>query len=261
MSRYYFLASLLPFSLNLGNPPEIPFQEFNDLCKQNLSEADLEKASVIRRYVDINNLRPFWQKKELDPHGNYNAKELETALLLEEGFPDYVFEFLREFDTINSRLDHFPKLLAQFFYEETQKAKGFLKSFLEFERAWRLIMVALRSKKYRYDLSRELQYEDPMDDLVSYILAQKDFADFTPPEEFLELKQIYDSFGSEPLKLHWEMSLWRIKKVYTFIEGGTFSIDSILCYLSQLILVENWMKLNHDQGMNIVENIMKELQV
>lgn len=261
MSRYYFLASLLPAALNLGSHPEIPFAEFNDLCEQNLTEKDLQKAQTIRRYIDINNLRPFWQHKELDSHGNYSDKELETHLLLEEGFPDYVFEFLSQYDTIQKRLDHFPKLLSQFYQEEIERSSKFLKTFLIFERTWRLVMSALRAKDRHIDLKLELQYEDPHDTVVHSILAQYEQDDYSPLEGYEELKTIYYEFKSEPLKLHWEISQWRLTKVRSFVEGGTFSVDNILSYLAQLIIVENWLKLNHDQGMTIVENIMKEQHI
>lgn len=261
MYRYYFLASLLPSSLALGNHPDIAFWEFNQLCAQNLTEADLEQVQVIRRYVDINNLRPFWQGKELDPHGNYSDKELEANLLLEAGFPEYVFEFLREYEHPKDRLENFAKLLSRFYNEEINSASHFLKNFLEFERTWRFTLMAMRAKAFNRDLSWELQYEDPHDEHADYVLSQKDSSEFTPPEGYEELKTIYQECQSEPLKLHWEIESWRIKKIETLVEGGTFSIDNILSYLAQLIIVENWLKLNQEAGMMIVENIMKEQQV
>lgn len=257
MQKYYFLASLLPL-LKIGQLPEIPFWEFKELCKENLTDEDKEKAAVIRRYVDLQNLRPFWQKKDLDPHGNYDAKELEEHLLLEEGFPDYVFEFLRERETLQQRLNDFPKLLAQFFNEEIEKADYFLKEYLIFERNWRLILAAVRAKLYKRDLVEEMQYEDPTDNLVAYLLAQKDAPEFSAPEGFEDLQELFNEFKTEPLKLHWELSQWRLKQILDLPQRGTFSIDRILGYLAQLIIIENWMKLSQDQGMDVVENIMKE---
>lgn len=261
MDRYYFLASLLPSALTLGSPPDIAFWEFNYLCDQNLSEVDMEKTRAVRRYIDLQNLRPLWQQKELDPHGNYSSKELETHLLLEEGFPEYVFEFLRQHETTQERLDFFPQLLSQFYQEEVNQSTHFLKNFLTFERNWRLVMMALRARTFNRDLDWELQFEDQHDEYVSLIVAQKDQKDFIPPEGFEELKVIYEEFKFDPLKLHWEVCQWRLTQITTLVEGGTFSVDNILCYLAQLIIVENWLKLNHDQGMTIVDNIMKEQQV
>ncbi len=256
--NYYFLASLLPSNLILGNNPEVPFSEFNELCLQNLNPSDLEQIKTMRRYTDIKNLRPLWQKKSLDPHGNYNDKELETHLLLEEGFPEYVFEFLRDHESVEERLDFFPKLLAQFFTEEIAVASNFLKNFLVFERSWRLLLLALRAKAYQKDVTWELQHEDASDDEVAYIIAQKDSNEFEVPKDYEELKEIYHKYRREPLKMHWEMEQFKLKKIETFVESGVFSADNVLSYLAQLIIVENWLKLNHDQGVSIVENIMKE---
>lgn len=257
MHRYYFLASLLPM-LKMGEPPEIPFWEFKELCKQNLTAKDFEQVKVIRRYVDLINLRAFWHKKELDPHGNYDVKELEEHLLLEEGFPDYVFLFLQEHESVEDRLKHFPKLLSKFFEEEIEKADHFLKEYLLFERDWRLVLTAIRSRLYQKDLTKELEYEDSTDDLVAYLLAQKDAPEFSAPPDYEDLEQIFREFQKEPLKLHWEMGLWRLKKIQDLPQRGTFSIDRILGYLAQLIIVENWVKLNQEKGMSVVENIMKE---
>lgn len=257
VKNYHFLASLLP-SLDMGVPPEIPSWEFNALCKQNLSDGDKELVEVIRRHIDIKNLRPFWQGKELDPHGNYDAKELEEHLMLEEGFPDYVFEFLREHESIPERIKFFPVLLSRFFLEEIENADHFLKDYLIFEREWRLVMLAIRCKLYKRDLGWELQHEDPKEELVAQILAQKDAENFSPPEGYEELETIFAEFQDEPLKLHWELNSWRLKKIKDIPQRGTFSIDRILSYLAQLILVENWMKLSHEEGISVVENIMKE---
>lgn len=261
MFRYYFLASLLPSILTLDTLPEVAFWEFNELCRNNLNPQDLEKTKTIRRYIDIKNLRPFWQGKELDPHGNYTSKELDAHLLLEVGFPEYVFQFLRDHETVEERLDYFPKLLAQFYQEEIENADHFLKNFLIFERDWRLVLVALRAKAYQKDLNWELQHEDPFDDTIAYMLKQNELKDFTPPDGYEDLKVIYEGSKNDPLKLHWETGVWRLKKIQSFVEGGSFSIDNILSYLAQLIIVENWMKLSQEDGMSIVRNIMKEPQI
>lgn len=260
VSRYYFLASLLP-ALKLGSEPEIPFWEFTELCEQNLTPRDLDKTIVMRHYVDIRNLRAYWLEKDLDLHGNYNIRELEEHLLLEEGFPEYVFEFMRKHPRLEDRLKNFPELLATFFAVEIEKADHFLKEFLIFEREWRLITLAIRAKAFKKDIAQELQYEDSFDDLVALLLAQKDADDFQPPEEYESLKSLYYENKDEPMKLHWELENYRLEYIKNMEKRGTFSIDHILGYLAQIVIVENWLKLNHDHGMNVVENIMKEQEL
>ena len=74
----------------------------------------------------------------------------------------------------------------------------------------------------------------------------------------ISLKAIFIEFKDEPLKMHWEFNAWRLKKIQDIPQRGTFSIDRILSYLAQLIIVENWVKLNQEEGMSVVKNIMKE---
>ncbi len=256
--KYYFLASLLP-DITLEEKPEIPFPELMHLCAANLTLADREKAAVIRRYVDIENLRLFWQGAKPDIHGSYDEKQIETNLLLEEGYPDYVFEFLHTHESTKERLEHFSGLFVSFFEKEIPKASGFLKNFLIFEHSRRLIMAAVRAEAYQKDLIEELRFEDPHDETVALLIAQKDAGYFVFPEEFEKLGKIYREFHREPLKLFREYSEWKLSAVKKLSEGDAFSIDAVLCYLARLIIAEDWMLLNAEEGSQVMNGVMEKL--
>ncbi len=257
MNRYYFLSSLLP-PLILGEKPELPFHEFVVHCKENLDDDDMEQLRVIRRYMDIQNLRAFWRKRQLDSHGNYNAKELEEILTVEDQFPDYVFDFLHEYDTEEERLKHFSKLVSLFFQNEMENAEGFLKRYLVFERDLRLILLGFRAKVLKRDVAVELQYEDPTDVLVAQILAQKDSEIYEPPSEYEHLKGLFLENVDNPLQLYEEISKYRLNTLLNMEDGDVFRLDHILCYLSQLIIVDGWLKHNQDKGKEIVDTILKD---
>lgn len=125
-----------------------------------------------------------------------------------------------------------------------EKSDGFAKQFLREERAVRLILLALRAKKWGRSLAFEMQDEDPNDDLVAYILMQKDAKSFEPPAEYAELKTLYEKFGDEPLSLHRSLLNYRFQKAGELIGLQTFTLDRLLAYYVQLVLADQWKNIN-----------------
>lgn len=258
MARYYFLGSLLP-PLELGKKPDLSFDSFLEHAKDNLTDQDMNQLAVVRRYIDIQNLRAFWQEKPLDKHGNfYSEKQFEEALFTEEGFPSYVFEFLETYDTLEKRLELFPMLVASFFQEEIQRAKSYLKEYLIFERELRLVLVGFRAKIVNRDVSYELRHENPADPVVAQIIAQKDSEVYEPPIGYEDLKEIFQNLSSSPLELHRAISQYRLDRYDSLMDYDVFDIDHILCYMVKLIVVENWLQLSQDAGLEILDRIIKE---
>lgn len=264
MTNYYFLNSTLP-SLQIGVEPEIPFDEFCALLELNLRSADLEKTEVVRRYYDLENLRRIWQAEcvdgdvdHFDSRGNLSEGDIREGFLTQEGFPEYVFAFMREHEGPEACLRYFPQLLRAYFQEEMECSCGFLKEFLEFERCWRLVMMGFRAKEIGRDLVQELQFEDPSDEIVAQLLAQKDARTYEPPYGFEDLKVLYDGSGKDPFELHKALCDYRFRKVEQMHEGDVFSIDPVLAYLVQLIIAEKWQELDQQQGIQMIDSIVKE---
>ena len=254
MGNYYFVAASLP-PLVLGEVPEISFEEFASRLELNLSKEDLEKTVVLRRIVDLFNLRALFQGGPIDPRGNFDEKEIDEALLQKEGFPEYVYEFLERYETKEERLLHFSQLLTLFFSEEIPKQKGFLKKLLSFEREWRLVILALRCKEAERDVAFEMQFEDFSDPLALQILAQKDVQDFDPPAEYRDLKEIYLSCDFDPWRQHLSIGKYRFAEIEEMVKKPLFSIDWILAYMAQLMIVEHWNELSSQKGMTLIEAI------
>ncbi len=254
MGNYYFLAPSLP-PLEIGHKPEISSEELFTRFEINLSEEDLKKVIVLRRFIDLNNIRAQLLEEVIDSRGNLNEKELDEAILTSDIFPEYVFDFLKNYETPSERLKNFPRLLSQFFLEEIPLAEGFLKRYLTFEREWRLVMIALRSKQFGKDLFRELQFEDPKDPLIASILAQKDEKEYEPPLEYTDLKELYLSCGPDPWQQYKTFAAWRFHRIDELIDQPSFSIDWILGYMAKLMILENWSDLNEEKGAMILETL------
>jgi len=257
MANYYFLGTLLP-DLRIGEPPEVGFSELDQLMKDNLTTADYEKTRTLRNLYDISNLRSYWKGEPLDPTGNFNQVELEEALITRTMLPSYVFNFVDKYPTNEERLSHYPELLSNFYKDAISKATGFFKYYLTLEREVRLIMVAFRAKKLGRDIYKELQYEDPEEDLIAQILAQKDAAEYEPPEKYEDIKVLFQQYYDDPLELQKALIDYRFNKIDEKLNIELFSIDRILAYVIEVIMVERWMHMDKQKGLKIVDSMLKE---
>ncbi len=247
MANYYFLAASLP-PLSLGEKPDLSFDELKARLAINLTKTDAKKAVVFQRFFDLSNIRALYSEDAIDTRGNLSEKELDEALLVQDGLPLYAFDFLERFETAAEKLRFFPGLLAAYFNEEVVEQKGFLKAYLGFERAWRLVILQVRAKQLGRDIADELQFEDPKDPLVTEILAQKE-----PPVEYADLKQKYLSCGPDPWQQYKVVAKWRMNHIEEIVEQPLFSIDWILSYMARLLIVEQWNELDSGRGKMILE--------
>lgn len=256
--NYYYLTTVLP-QLQLGFPPDIDFTEFNTLLRENLTVNDYKKTIWIRRFYDILNIRALWTGEPLDHWGNLDQNQLEEALISRDTdlFPSYVFDFLDEHETLDQRLKFFPLLINKYYEIEAKRSTGFLHKFFVFERKLRLTLTAYRARQLNRDLNAEFQFEDPEEDIIAQLLAQKDAKQFEPPPEFEDLKPILEENYTKPLELALALAEYRIKKIEEMLGMDIFSIDRILGYLLQYHMVDKWMHFDKKKGLEIADNIVK----
>ena len=224
MAKYYFVGTLLP-SLTFDSPPEISFADLDRLLRENLSQKDYKKTRAIRQFYDILNLRALWLEEEIDPKGDLTTHELEEALVSREGLPSYVYDFLDKHPKKEDRIHHFPYLFSRFFQNTDEVSASFLRKYYSFERELRLVMTAFRAKKLGRDLSVELQYENPEEDLIAQILAQKDAKSFEPPEKYKDLKVIFEKNCNHPLALQKAIDEYRFETIEEIVSHSRCLFD------------------------------------
>lgn len=254
MANYYFLVTALP-PLVVGERPEISFKELKDLLVLNLTAADLKEVERLLRSVDLYNIRALWLGLPLDERGNFNAKDLEEALLVQEALPGYLIDYLERYESNQDRIRYFSSLFTSLYRDELSKLKGFNLKYYRFEREMRLVLTALRAKRQGRDLIRELQFEDPTEPFVAEIIAQKDMNEYVPPQEYEELKTLFMDNVSEPLKLYQAILQYRFDKIEEMVESQDFGIDRILSYVAKLMIVESLADLDRENGKLAVEQM------
>lgn len=252
MKNYYFVAPSLP-PLALDQAPEITFEELMNRLQLNLSRNDLRQVEVLRLAVDLSNIRALYSHQPIDPRGNLSEKELDDALLAEADLPQYVFEFLDQFEENEEKARHYFGLLSRYYSEEGGKAQGFLKQLLTFQREVRLVLAAMRAKKLKRDVLKEFQFEDFTDPLVAHILAQRDMESYDPPLEYQDLKDKVLAAGEDPLEQYKAVIGYELDRIEEMTGYPLFSLAWILGYVAKLLLVERYHQLDGKRGREIVD--------
>jgi len=256
MAKYFFLGSVLP-PLKIGRKPDLFFQDVLELFRVNMTRSDLEKIARIRQYIDLKNVWQLLKKQPLDSRGNFTEKELDEALLNREGLPEYLFEYFDGYEALEDQLRYFSKVFILFFKEMDENERGFLKFYFNFEREWRLILVGQRSKKLGLDPTKELQHEDFSDPLVAQIIAQKDASFFEFPYGYEELDEKLKEVKDDPKRQYEAMAVFRFDRIAERVQDAPFSIDYILGYFVQLMIIEDWNALSEMQGNQSLTEIVK----
>lgn len=251
----YFVVPSLP-EIRLGEPLELNFEQFDRLLTSNLGKEDLAQIAIVRRYYDLQNLRYLMNGIEPSSYGTMNAEELDEAVINGIGLPDYFYDFLEKYEEKEERLHHFPKLIAD--YYRSEKATGFVQELLAFERDVRLVLTALRAKFLNKDIMSELQFEDQESDLVQQIIAQKDAKSYEPPAKYEGLKAIYESKKEEPFELYQAIGEYRFHHIEEMLGVETFTLNRIIGYMVQLIIAEEWLTLDKQKGIEILDTILEE---
>jgi len=256
MARYFYLVTALP-ELQIGLSPDLSLQEITFLLETNLSRSDLAQAYRVKNFFDIENIRSFWSGFPINREGNFDEVSLEEALVGRTGLPSYVYDYMDRYENKEDRLKHFSSLLSTYFREEIARSNGFLRRMLKIEREQRLVLAALRAKKLGRDPLYEFQYEDPEDPLVAQILAQKDAKVYEPPEEYHELRSLYELHQENPLELQKALVEYRFRKIDELVGLEVFTLDRVLAYIFQWILAEKWVLLDRKKGQQIINTIVQ----
>jgi hypothetical protein len=258
MSSSIFLWSALP-SLQLKSAPELSFDELIYLFKMNLLSSELEQVEVIRRYIDLKNVKHLLLHEPIDLRGNFTEKELDEALISREGLPVYLFDFLDEYESEEEQASHFSKVLMQFFRDPEQRKGRFLEQYLDFERRWRLSLTGFRAKNFSVSLAEELQDEDQSDLFVAEIVAQEGGGYFEFPFEYKGLGESLKAVEKSPMKHYDLMAEFRFYWVEEQMQGKPFSLDYILGYLVQFLIVEDGCLLQEKRGGELLDKLMQDV--
>ena len=256
--QYYFVAAALP-TLSLEEKPELSVQQLLDFYQRNLSTKDWHWVTQLCLQFDLNNLRALWRQEAFSSGGTLLPSELEEALLLRQGLPPFVFEFLDRYPTNEERLRHFSTLISQQFrlWEEEGGAPALLRGYLKLEHGLRLVLLALRARDIGRELAAELADEDPTDPLVLLLMAQKESPITVVESPYEAIPALYAALKKEPLLLQKALLRWRSEQIDELLGMELFSLNCLLGYYLQLLQIEKWHRMDAEKGIQIINQAVE----
>lgn len=261
MMQYYFLSILLGH-LTLDQEPEVSFKELRQLGLVNLSPGDLEQFKVFLTWLDLNNLAALWAGQGMGPTGNWTKEELLDMQKLPLTAPGFLEEFLRKYSTEKERVRHFDQLLLGYFSYAYERARGFLKEYLQYEQVLRLMIAAKRAEKIKRSFEEELVFLDQIDPWQAelYSLAHEEPDILGIADEMQEALDLYQEDFQSPLELFKQLLLLRFDKIDQLRQTySPFSIDAIIAYAAQLEIVNRWQMTGRVKNQPKVMTILKDL--
>lgn len=251
MKGYFFVSTFLP-PLQFGSPPPVRFERVAALFEENLGARDLKKVRKLLSLVDLQNVPRLLKEEPLDLRGNLTEKELDEAFLNRDGLPNALFEEGEE-----GALRAFPRALFEFLWEGGEIEEGFLGRYFRFEWEWRLLIALLRGRELKREVEPFISSNPYGDFLVAEALSQSVMPIFDFPIEHRDLgERIAESRGSA-IKEQSSVSRYRFKWIKEQLEGRPFSLDHLLGYMAQLLIIEDEEALSKVEGGALLDNIMR----
>lgn len=262
MSYYYLAASLIP--VEFGDIPELGFLELVEKYDMNLTKQDKRQLEVIRLFFDLENIKQLYTFRStpihLDSRGNLSKKELKQALEEKDFFPDYVTDFIKQHEANKDAVFNFSSLISSYFIYEGERATGFLKQYLDFERNWRLILTGCRAKKLGRNIYKEFIFEDIRDPIISTIIGQKDSPYFETPSGYEELHEMLLASKDKPMYQYRHLAEFRFRKIREMAMNKPFSIDYLLAYALRVTILEDLRALDEVKGQEMLNSIVKDAE-
>ena len=234
----YFLAASLP-PIKFGEEPELSMADLDQLLKDNCSKKEMDAIALLRRLLDLDNVRHVIRSEPVSPWGTLTQKELEEVLLNKVGLPDYVFEILDRYEGVEEQVQAFDEIFFAFFSTEAHEETGFLKRFYTFEWVLHLCLTAYRAEKMGRPLQEALRHADQTSLIVK---ALPEF-----PFEFKDLSELLGSLPDEPLEQYVALMRYRFEKFETLYDGNPFSLAGVMVYMLKLMIAEEWYSLNDEE--------------
>ena len=245
--------------LEFGLRPELSSKGLYELLEETVPQKELY---VWKLWIDLSNIHALLAGGLFDSRGNYSRSTIRALLASEDGLPEYVFEFLRDYEGEEKRREAFSALIAKYFQEEMAKHRGYGKRFLAFEHDMRVLLAGYRAHKLKRDIAWELQYEDMSDPVVYMTLMQKDVRGaFQFPIEYEELERILAEAGSDPTKQYEGIARYRFAFYNQIFIQNVFSLEGIIAYMMALWILEDLYALEREEGEKQLRNMVEREHV
>jgi hypothetical protein len=184
--------------------------------------------------------------------------KIESILVEREEVPKFVDDYLNRYGTTQDRLKHFTELMYEYFQRERRIGNGFLKWYFAFESDLKLVLAALRGKIWGIDWVQEFQFVEHPTPLFLSLSEQGGSGPLLLPDQYQPLQHLFDTYKEAPLELDDHIDKFRFDAVEEKVAFEPFSIEHILAYLVQFLIVWKEQKRDAQQGRELIETIVRQ---
>ena len=261
MKEYYYLvSSLYDLTLDTGKMP-ILLEEFEDFCKEELTDEDFLDLKKLFLFNDIKNVINY--KKSDD-------KYLLPAFYTEEEFlenlkdTDSFFTFLSEYffnkdagKKIYPELQEIDELTLLFYENLSTIAKDFVEDYFIFELNLKNITTAMACRKANIPYTNKII---PFGDYYEFIL-KSNTPDFGLGSDFNFIEKLISAYDKDDL-LETEKTIEDIRWEYldSRTENKFFSKDFVFAYAIKLLSVRRWFSMSKEKGEELLNKLIEEIK-
>ena len=260
--NYYCLISGLPDIVLEQSKAPFTLSELIDELHQSLHPEDFHLVELILLPYENSNLRDLAGRTDAPwhPWGKHSREELEEKLREPGLLPAYQYRFYQAFKGETplwqgmSWENQLTRLYYDFVMEETS---GFLRAWFSFERSLKNLLVAWNCRAFHLPPEGQLIGDDE----VTQALLKSHARDFGLSKDLELVDKVLHALERDDL-LEREKAIDRIKWNYldalnTF---NYFSIEVVLGYLLQFLMLDRWLRLDPEKGERIIADRIAELE-
>lgn len=272
--QYHYFISGLPNISFEDKKAWTSMASFKKILEDHLHPDDFEQAKYIFLKEDHDNLISFIEKGETDPerNGNFTIDDFKEQVNLfyailpaEDILPPYMVRVLKENEEHREREEKMDPvrcshLLAEGYYDFIMEhGSPFLKAYTGFEYDLANLITYIKTERHGYDKGRFLSgASEHVRHLRQYL--KKTLAKDPEFEFFDEIMSYAGIQTFEEQEIKFDQLKWRVIDEMIFFEE--FTIDWILGYLEQMLIVSRWASLKKGPGeeklREMIDNVRKE---
>ena len=255
MRNYYYLGISLP-ELEILSKPLIRFEELIEAFKINLSKNEMASVEKIQIYYDLINLEKTLLGEPITHKGNMTSQEILEALKLRQGFPEFVFEFFDRYKVDSEQLEKFSELYSLYFHEYAGENDPSA-IILQYEKELRSFLLGYRAVRFKRSIEKEFSLENIEDRDIHLILSKEADTKVLNEEKLQKFLEKIDPI-QDPLEIRSSVASFRFEHYKEIQDFHPFTIQGLLAYMMQLIILEELEVKSPEMGLEIFNNLLKD---
>lgn len=266
--RYHYLIAGLP-DLHLEQEKIwISVADFKKQLEFELYPEDFEQVKLVFLRKDHENLLDFLKSGTVDEENgaNYSPEDFKaqtdlfSAIIPQPDIlPSYMAELLSDYwgDREFESLECSQRLAGHYYQHVMQYGCPFLREYTRLEYDIANLLTYIETRNHALDPGDFLTGNSELishlrEHLTKSMTQPADFDLFNEIICFAELPSI------EEKEMKYDQMRWRLIDELLFFES--FTIDRVIGYLFQLMMIDRWSRLDHDQGEAQLRKIIKGAQ-